>query len=124
MKSIDYFIENNKQAERLFLLHLLGIITAVKNNVITLDEAERIIFMPATMRILEENKVTKEIIDIIHLGTELEDVLSIIPHKYEESILEIEALILKELDKNKDYEITAETCCTFRGMKDRTEVDF
>lgn len=92
MNTLIFETENKDQTEKLLLINLLGIIESLTLNLITLEEAEKILFTPYTMDILQEKQISKEIINIIHLGTELEDVLSIIPDKYNDSLLEMRRL--------------------------------
>lgn len=95
MNTLIFEAENKEQIEKLLLINLLGVIESLILNLITLEEAEKILFTPYTIDILQKKQISKEIIDIIHLGTELEDILSIIPDKYNDNLLEMRRLIEK-----------------------------
>lgn len=92
MNTLIFEAENKEQTEKLLLINLLGVIESLTLNIITLEEAEKILFTPYTIDILTTKQISEDIINIIHLGTELEDVLSIIPDKYNDSLLEMKRL--------------------------------
>lgn len=62
---------------KMLLLLNLGILHALKNKIITIEEAEIMLYSPHMMNLLIENKIRQELINIIHLGTELEDVTAL-----------------------------------------------
>lgn len=103
MNTLIFETENKYQTEKLLLINLLGIIESLTLNLITLEEAERVLFTPFSIEILQGKQMSKEIINIIHLGTELEDVLSIIPDKYNESLLEMRRLTTECLKLKQKY---------------------
>lgn len=82
-------LDTKESIEKVILLLNLGVITALKDKVITLDEAEQILYSPYTMSKLKKVNVSEEILAIMHMGTELEDVLSLIPDAYNRSIEDI-----------------------------------
>lgn len=58
--------------EKLVLVSLLGIIAALKDNSLTIDEAEKFLFSPHMVNKLQIGKCNKKIINIIEKGCELE----------------------------------------------------
>ena len=72
--------------ERLLAILTLGICTAVEEELITLSEAERMVFSPCTMQLLEVVGASNATVNMIHMGTELDDIRSIIPDRYAASI--------------------------------------
>lgn len=91
------------ESERLVLLLIIGIATALQEKLISIDEAERYLFSPFTMHQLEQSGINREIVDIIHLGTELENVQSLLPDNMVDSIdriLTLALAALKELPKS------------------------
>lgn len=74
MMNLDF---KNPSISKILLLLNLGILHALKYQIITLNEAEDLLYSPYAMKILKKNKISDEIVDIIHLGTELEDVVSL-----------------------------------------------
>jgi hypothetical protein len=98
--SISISTTNKNEAERLVLLLIASLAVALKENVLTISDAEALLFSPYSQEKLRRAGVSKEIIGIINLGCELEDVQSIIPAKMESSIDEILSLAFEKL---KDF---------------------
>jgi hypothetical protein len=88
-------LEEKPDIERFVSIVNLGICTALENGVLTIEEAETYLYSPYTMEQLEKLDVAQELIDIVHLGTELEDIKSLIPEKLNESLEEIKVETLK-----------------------------
>lgn len=110
VKKIDYasFVvstNNERQLEKLVLLNIIGIVNSLKENLITIEEAEKIIFSPYVMDLANTKGLSKELIDIIHMGTELEDIESLIPEQLDESLDQIKNKSNKLLQKRKKYRI-------------------
>lgn len=59
--------------EKLILLINLGVLYSLKNNYIDINEAEYFLYTPYMLRLLKENNCSIDLINIIHKGTELED---------------------------------------------------
>ncbi|ONN51749.1 MULTISPECIES: DUF3969 family protein [Acinetobacter] len=59
--------------EKLILLVNLGILHSLKNNYIDINEAEHFLYTPYMLKLLKENNCSMDLINIIHRGTELED---------------------------------------------------
>jgi len=76
-------------SERAILLMALGSLQALEHQAITIDESQRILFSPYISTHLENNKVSKRVIDIITECCELEDIFEIIPTKYIQQTLRI-----------------------------------
>lgn len=66
---------------RLIALLSLGIKKALSERLITIDEAERLLFSPGTMQILTGLGVTPELIHLIHCGTELDNIERLVPDR-------------------------------------------
>ncbi|NJH86154.1 DUF3969 family protein [Staphylococcus agnetis] len=65
--------ENKEQLEKFTLITIHGLLYQLKNELISIENAEHIIFTPYIMEELSSLNVNSEIIDLIHKGTELED---------------------------------------------------
>ncbi len=92
-----------KRIEKLLLINILGVLEALKNKKITIDESEKIIFTPYTFITLKKKGVNKKIIDIIQEGCELEDVESLCPDKLDtviENLKRRTLLLLDEYDED------------------------
>lgn len=92
---LNYFTQ--EKLEKIFAVNTIGIITSLQENVITIEEAEKMIFSPRTMDLMKSKGASEELLNILHLGTELEDVESLIPHKLNSSLEEIKKQCLKLL---------------------------
>lgn len=62
--------------EKLILLINLGILHCLKNEYISINEAEYFLYTPFMMHLLEKNKYSENLTNIIHRGTELADLAS------------------------------------------------
>lgn len=79
-------IEDINEIEAFVLILNIGLMNAIKDNAISIEEAENFFYSPYTMGRLESLGVSEKILDLIHLGCELEDVESLIPDKLDDSI--------------------------------------
>ena len=84
---IEYFLS----------ITILGVIEAILNKKISIDEAEKIFFSPGVASNLEKAGIDYSVIQSIWLGTELEDVYSLIPEKLNESLLDIKNILLTKI---------------------------
>ncbi|EON4790267.1 DUF3969 family protein [Escherichia coli] len=75
---IDYSI-SNEHAEKFISLLVLGVLYSIEKKQYHIDEAEGFIFKPSTSKTLNAASHSKNLIDIIDSGCELEDISSIIP---------------------------------------------
>ena len=78
----------------------IGMLDCIEKGIITFDDTAQLLFSPGMM---ETFKAFPNISEYIHLGTELEDVASIIPHKLLDSIDDIREQCHKEIQFNKDH---------------------
>ncbi len=63
---------------------------AIKKHAIDINEAEQLLYSPFTMNTLNEIGANKALIELIHAGTELEDLESLMPSESTKSILKME----------------------------------
>jgi hypothetical protein len=89
--------EELNQFEKLLTIISLGLSVAIKHQVINIDEAEQLLYSPLTMKKLNEMGVNPEMIDLIHAGTELEDLESLLPNELTKSLSKMEDKALKIL---------------------------
>ncbi len=54
-----------------------GLFNQIRLNLITIENAEHILFTPYIMNKLKKNNVSEEILSLVHEGTELEDLKSL-----------------------------------------------
>ncbi|WP_020592813.1 DUF3969 family protein [Kiloniella laminariae] len=94
--------------EKLMLIFSVGLCECLEAGVIEIVEAERLLYSPRVMDQLEEFGFSKGLINLIHMGTELEDIESLLPENLEEEFQNMKNHALKKLKKKPevDYEIT------------------
>ena len=91
-------VNSKKDAEIFLNVFMLGILTAFHNRKITLDDAWHLLFRPGVIDYLESKSISKSIIDILWLCTELEDVESLSPDKLGEETIKLINQLLENLD--------------------------
>lgn len=90
-------IHDKVTVEYLITIFTLGLATALQNKAMNIDMAERFLFTPRTMSVLEKYSVNPAVVGLIHSGTELEDTERIFPAKLDEHYVEIAQEALKLL---------------------------
>ncbi|MDE7179170.1 MAG: DUF3969 family protein [Lachnospiraceae bacterium] len=92
-----------KVDEKILLITIIGSLETVKKGGITIDEAEKFLFSPYMVKKLKAKRCDKGITNLIMKGCELEDIVSLMPEKFNDIIEELkqEALIL--LKKYEEY---------------------
>ena len=75
-----------KVDEKIILIAIAGTLETLKNGGITIEEAENFLFSPHMITELKKRKCNKDIIKLIIQGTELEDIISLIPEKFNDTI--------------------------------------
>lgn len=96
---------NKRTAGKAMLLTALGVLEALKEKSISVEEAVSFIFLPGIITTLRKEGVSRNVLKIIDMGCELEDIESLIPeeldHAIEEMITEVYR-ILKWYEKIED----------------------
>ena len=105
MNQLSLNATSKEELEKILLLNVIGLIEGLDGNFITIEEAEKFLFSPYVMTLLDSMGVSKELLEVIHLGTELEDVESLIPEKLSESLIEIKEKSINLLKKRKEYKL-------------------
>ena len=75
----------------------IGILECIEKGVISYDDVAQILFSPYAMQTLEK---CPDISKLIHMGTELEDISSIVPESLEKSIIEMKEACCKKINFN------------------------
>ncbi len=105
MNQLSLNATSKEELEKILLLNVIGLIEGLDGNFITIEEAEKFLFSPYVMTLVDSMGVLKELLEVIHLGTELEDVESLIPEKLSESLIEIKEKSINLLKKRKEYKL-------------------
>lgn len=88
--------------EKLLLVLSLGLTEAIKAKAISIDDAEKILYGPSSLKVFKNLKLNEKLIDLINLGTELEDIEDLLPEKLEKNLDEmskISTMVLAGLPK-------------------------
>ena len=98
MKKMSLVLEVFEAEESVRFLSALsiGLLTSVQNGVMSLDEAERLLFSPRSSKVLREKGISPKITELLMDCCELEDVLSLIPSKFDNNLQMV-------LDKFTDF---------------------
>ena len=88
--------------EKMLLISIIGTLEALKGEGLSINEAEKYLFSPHMAQVLKEKKCNKSIILIIEKECELEDIISLLPQKYIDSIEELKQEALTIL---REYEV-------------------
>lgn len=86
---IIFNTEDAQETEQLVAVLCIGVCVALKSGTMTINEAENCLFSPYTISVLEQSGSSDRAIELIHMGTELEDVESLVPHKLTDAIDEL-----------------------------------
>ena len=87
--------------EKKILITLVGILTALSENCLLIDEAEKFYFSPNMYKRLKKQDCNEQILDIIARGCELEDIKSLLPDNLQN---DINKLLHESLDLLKGYQ--------------------
>lgn len=87
------------------LISVIGVLESLLNESISIDESEKLLFSPKTIKNLLSEQCDRRIISIIEECCELEDINSLLPQKLKKNLILLKnrALILL-----KDYDVTEE----------------
>jgi hypothetical protein len=97
-----------QQVERILLLLSVGICDALEEGAIETAEAEHLLFSPAVMRVLEEMSFDPSVIDVIHAGTEVEDIESLASDTLQSYLREIRGRALQQIRDFPRYDFQQE----------------
>lgn len=93
------------QANIMVLVCIIGLLDSLKDGILSIDECEQYLFSPYSLKVLRRKGIDKRIIDIVHLGTELEDVESLRPECLSNEIQELYASAKRLLEELKPKEM-------------------
>ena len=90
-------LKTREDIERFILISNIGLTAALKSGSISIQEAERYLYTPYSVKILENLEINEDVVMLVKLGCELEDVESLIPDKLKESIERINDVAIRLL---------------------------
>ncbi|OTA14160.1 hypothetical protein Xvie_03938 [Xenorhabdus vietnamensis] len=109
-----YTIEQ-KHAEKFISFLIVGVLYSLEKKIISIDEAEGFIFQPDEIKSLKKINASRELIDIIEGGCQLEDVESLIPEKLPKNIRELLQETLSVIRNNKEIGRLVEKVITVKS---------
>jgi len=84
--SLVFEVFEAEESARFVSVLAIGLLTAVRNGAMSLDEAERLLFSPRASKALREKGISLELSELIMDCCELEDVLSLVPSKFDSNL--------------------------------------
>jgi hypothetical protein len=87
-------IDDCAEVAQLVAVMSLGICVAIAAGGMTIEEAERRLFNPQVLGRLERLGVAEVLVEVVHLGMELEDVRSLVPERLGESLVLMQGKVL------------------------------
>lgn len=84
--SIESF---DKLNEKILLISIIGTLSSLQHNAISIEESEKFLFSPRMVQILKNKNCNTKIIDLVELCCELEDVMSLIPNQFASTLEKI-----------------------------------
>lgn len=73
----------------MLLVSIIVTLEVLKENGLTINESEKYLFSPHMIQRLKEWNCDKEIIDIIEKGCELEDIATLLPLEFVDSVVKL-----------------------------------
>ena len=97
-------MESKNESEICILVLLIGVLVAIKNSKINIEDAEHYILNPYSVKRIEEMEFNPEITDIVIEACELDNIQRLIPNHLMSTIEDLvsRALSLLENDGQKD----------------------
>lgn len=94
---LNVSLKTKKDIEYFILITNIGMMTALKEGLISIEEIENYIYNPYSVEKIKNLGINIDIIKLVELGCELEDVESLIPDKLNSSIDEIRNMSIELL---------------------------
>ncbi len=96
-------LDEKKETERILLILINGILDNLEQDIISVRTAELAIFGPAMLTERKRKQINNGILDLIYEGLFLENVLDWMPHKFKDTIHNMQTVantLLKKYDTN------------------------
>lgn len=97
-------VEDKTEIERLLAFLHIGLCVALEQGTVSIEAAEHYLYSPYTLEKLEELGVSPQLRRVVQLGSELEDVASLLPEKLDESLAEMKQAALEILQALSDHD--------------------
>ena len=81
------------------MIFSLGLLESLKLGLIEIDESFWLLFKPSVMFWLQKHNYSQELIELIHMGTELEDIYDIEPEEFDKVVNKMYDSVIVQLRK-------------------------
>ena len=99
--NLNLFAQNKQDAEFFLNIFILGVLILLNNKKLSIDDAEKLVFRPGVVEYLNSMSVDKKIVDLVMLGTEIEDIESLIPEQLDIEIQKLIDMAITNLSSKK-----------------------
>lgn len=99
---------SNAQLERMIGLLAIGISVALEKKRLSNDEAAHILFSPSIMRVLKEQDRNPSLVEMVHVGTEIDDVSRLVPKQLPDLLARIRKAGLEAISNAPVYDFQEE----------------
>lgn len=97
-----------EQLERVVSLLTIGLAVALERGKVTTAEANQILFSPYAMGLLRSAGVRDAVVDLVHAGTEIEDIEDSLPERLPHNLHLLVADAMTCLETCDKYDFNAE----------------
>lgn len=101
-----------EQLERVVALLTIGLAVALERGKVTTSEANQILFSPHAMTLLRSAGVRDAVVDLVHAGTEIEDVEFSLPDRMPHNLHLLVADAITCLETCDKYDFNADKWIT------------
>lgn len=98
-------VKSTEQMDRLVAVLCLGLIQAIRADAVTVDAAERQLFLPRVHDTLEKSGCGQQVLDLVLKGHVLDDVRRLVPYAFAETLAVMEADALAILRNTPDLPV-------------------
>lgn len=99
---------STEQLERVVALLTIGLAVALERGKVTTAEANQILFSPHAMTLLRSAGVRESVVDLVHAGTEIEDIEFSLPGRLPHNLHLLVADAISCLETCDRYDFNAE----------------
>ncbi|WP_165011052.1 DUF3969 family protein [Neisseria yangbaofengii] len=99
--NLNLFTQNKQDAEFFLNTFVLGALILLHKKKLSIYDTEKLIFRLGVVEYLNNISFDKEIVDLIMLGTELEDVESLVPEQLDVEIKKLIDMAMTNLSSKK-----------------------
>lgn len=99
-------VNNENEANIMILICIIGLLESLENNLISIEEGEQFLFSPYSVYYLKKGGIDENIVKLVELGTELEDIESLLPDLLKSKIKDLSNSAKKLLKEFRSISIS------------------